>query len=228
MSEIKRGTTVTVPGVVVCEAEDQRLVELPNGGQEWFVTTSLTVQPEPAVKVGDRVKVQGVASPGAVKHITPAREAVCRVVHDTGEVVSGDYPHSRLTVIPPEPEPEPTYHVEYKDDTLRLFPAGGRQIDYVPMSNPPGVYAVIDRWAHDYGIDADEVRELIAVPTVIATIKPLLIVRCSAIRHATGWYARMSTVHHNDSEMTASLGKVLDEDAGRGHFPGIEGPYEQQ
>ena len=186
--------------------------------------TDFVMQPEPAIKDGDRVKIDN-------HHRTPVVEALstetlARLRFDNGTVWENILA-SRLTVIPPEPEP--SYHVEYKDDCLNLRLTADDSLQaYCEMSEPPAVVdELVELWARNFGIDADAVRKLIAVPTVIATVIPVPGIMCLAIRTADGWHARMGPHRHYPKTASYDYTNSISEDAGRGHFPGTEGPYDK-
>lgn len=192
---------------------DPYLVEWSNG---------LARLPEPTLKVGDRVRTNG-------GHDTTIEELKIGYQLKDGNIkFCGLFTHDTLTKLPPEP----SHRVEYGDDRLNLIrlvsplTGGACQCDHVDMANPAEVERHIVKWARNNSIDADEVRKMIAEPTLIATRVIGRAANYGAMRYADGWRVFIATSCDDGAVFTDGI--LQPEHLARVLFPEINGPYLDQ
>lgn len=169
----------------------------------------------PRIKTGDRARLRCGAEGTITKIFT-----YHHLTMDGGGVVACQL--DDFSLLPP---PESEYHVKYEDDELRLYETeSGKHVDTVDLASPIGVVIVIRQWASDHvGIDVDEVRKMISVPTFLVSIKPTARITCIAIRYADGWQARMGHGYFLPTS-PETFGEWIPEKLARCCFS-VNGPY---
>ena len=155
------------------------------------------------------------------------------LIHVIGDVNVTTFHKDNFVVLPPDDEPpaepEPTHHVLYEKDELRLQEfhndAEDFAIDSVPMFSPSAVELKLVEWGDEYDVDVDEVRKTIAEPRVLDRVDLTDGMRCVAARHANGWFATKWSASGDTDQCAVKHGVQLTERAARLLFPDIKGPY---
>lgn len=212
--EFKKGDRIAATGTVQ-HVNGKDIGFRPDGADysQYCVVDHCTLIDPDELQVGDLVK-HGHAQQHTIREgLFGYRLNGC---HDTS-IWSRD----ELTKIPPEP----TSRWEYSDDRLFVYltqPESSPDTVLVGSigmsSSPDNVERFIANAAAHYGINADEARKLIAVPTVIETKAYNPTISFAAIRYATGWTVRAVSIYE-DRRVT------VEESVARAMFPTIGGPY---
>lgn len=220
MSEFKKGDEVLIKAVVFkngVAADGDVFFKASSSGHVIYVTPEDCTLIDPGeFKVGDRVKTGSFQ--GVIESL-PKRYVVRSELGNWGT-----FAPEQLTKLPPEL----THCVEYHDDTLFLFESVTNEVrSKVSMEDPIEVEQAIVRWSNNCcQIDADEVRKLIAVPTVLHAIELAQGFRCIAVRLVDGWVARIGG---NESSLGdfGNFGFAISEEYARKLFPEVNGPYKE-
>jgi hypothetical protein len=166
------------------------------------------------LQVGDRVRTLE----GHSGSISGVENLYC-VAYDDG--IKGDpcWHNHQLTKLPPKP----TYTVDAKADTLRLL-KDGNVFETINMEDPEKVETAIESWSDRYGIDADEVQELVAEPRKLDNYMAANNVIFNAVRHANGWQVKCCGLTLGQCSFLGD-GHIQPEHIAKAMFPKINGPY---
>lgn len=214
MSELKVGDTVLVKAEVLSVGSYGGVkVRLPQNAGDRDFSEGYFVRVDPdELKVGDRI--QRIRDADTIAEVVTAY----RLKFTDGGISTALWRRDELTKLPAEP----TYRVEYKDDSLRLL-RDGIEIKRIAMSHDPLIVLYhIDLWARDTDIDTDEVRKTIAEPQELGEVVVMRFVTMVAIRHAIGW---MVECRNAAPGMMENHTAIVPYDVAHAYFPTIDGRY---
>ena len=211
MNEFKKGDRITATGTVT-GAQGDYVTFRPDGAcytQSCNVNHCTLIDHE-EVKVGDRVRLRTPG--GGVATITDVVTGYQIALDGATCNTTTLWRDSHVEKIPPKP----TFRVERKNDELRLYRNEEESPHIaVPMSDTSGVAKAIRLWPDQYGIDADELRELANEAHAIGKVTEGRIV-AEAWRTASGWWAVLG-VGINRDQMCHERAKTF--------FPETNGHY---